>query len=95
LRRTRPIPATGVIEHDRDGRSVAALARRADRPLRHKVFVEAVIRRINPFDQWGVEWGKRLAGKIDAQLAGNVAPNGGDSVPADPATAASIARLKR
>ncbi len=30
----------------------------------HKVFVQGVIWRINSFDQWGVELGKRLAGTI-------------------------------
>ena len=28
----------------------------------HKVFVQSVIWDINPFDQWGVELGKKLAG---------------------------------
>jgi len=53
----------------------------------HKVFVESVIWRINPFDQWGVEWGKRLATDIDAALAGTAAPT------VDAATARWIARL--
>lgn len=35
----------------------------------HKVFVQSVIWEINPFDQWGVELGKQLAGKILAELA--------------------------
>ncbi len=35
----------------------------------HKVFVQSVIWDINPFDQWGVELGKQLAGKILAELA--------------------------
>jgi glucose-6-phosphate isomerase len=30
----------------------------------HKVFVQAVLWGINPFDQWGVEWGKELAAQI-------------------------------
>lgn len=30
----------------------------------HKVFVQSVIWNINPFDQWGVELGKQLAGDI-------------------------------
>ena len=30
----------------------------------HKVFVQSVIWNINPFDQWGVELGKRLAGQL-------------------------------
>lgn len=34
----------------------------------HKVFVQGVIWNINPFDQWGVEFGKQLAGKIMTEL---------------------------
>jgi len=34
----------------------------------HKVFVEATIWDINPFDQWGVELGKQLAKSIHAQI---------------------------
>lgn len=34
----------------------------------HKVFVQSVIWGINPFDQWGVELGKQLAGKILPEL---------------------------
>jgi len=30
----------------------------------HKVFVQAAIWGLNPFDQWGVEWGKELATQI-------------------------------
>ena len=30
----------------------------------HKVFVQSVIWDINPFDQWGVELGKKLAGSV-------------------------------
>ena len=36
----------------------------------HKVFVQAAVWRINPFDQWGVEHGKNLAGPILAELLG-------------------------
>jgi len=35
----------------------------------HKVFVQGVVWGINSFDQWGVEFGKRLAVVIEAQLA--------------------------
>jgi glucose-6-phosphate isomerase len=38
----------------------------------HKVFVQSVVWNINPFDQWGVELGKQLAGKILPELS-NVA----------------------
>ena len=34
----------------------------------HKVFVQSVIWNINPFDQWGVELGKQLAGTILTEL---------------------------
>ena len=37
----------------------------------HKVFVQSVIWNINPFDQWGVELGKELAGKIMPELQQN------------------------
>lgn len=36
----------------------------------HKVFVQAVVWGINPFDQWGVEYGKKLAKNITASLCG-------------------------
>ena len=38
----------------------------------HKVFVQAVIWNIDPFDQWGVELGKELALRL-APLVGDVA----------------------
>ena len=47
----------------------------------HKTFVEAAIWGINPFDQWGVELGKTLAGRIAGELAGN-----GDHQPRDSST---------
>jgi glucose-6-phosphate isomerase len=34
----------------------------------HKVFVQSVVWNINPFDQWGVELGKQLAGGILPEL---------------------------
>ena len=36
----------------------------------HKVFCQAMIWRINPFDQWGVERGKELAGELVPALEG-------------------------
>ncbi|QTP59973.1 glucose-6-phosphate isomerase [Billgrantia antri] len=35
----------------------------------HKVFVQAAIWDINPFDQWGVELGKQIAGETERMLA--------------------------
>ena len=37
----------------------------------HKVFVQSVIWNVNPFDQWGVELGKKLAGSILSELKGD------------------------
>ena len=34
----------------------------------HKVFVQSVIWNINAFDQWGVELGKQLAGRLLPEL---------------------------
>jgi glucose-6-phosphate isomerase len=55
----------------------------------HKTFVEGVLWGINSFDQWGVELGKTLAGRILGELTG------GPALPHDPSTAALVARLKR
>ena len=41
----------------------------------HKVFTQATVWGINPFDQWGVELGKTLAGAISDEIAG-AAPSG-------------------
>jgi glucose-6-phosphate isomerase len=39
----------------------------------HKVFTQGVVWNINSFDQWGVELGKALAGRIIPQLSSNTA----------------------
>ena len=55
----------------------------------HKVFVQSVIWDDNPFDQWGVELGKQLAGRILGEI------EGGEAAAHDPATAALVARVRR
>ena len=55
----------------------------------HKTFVQGVIWDVNSFDQWGVELGKVLAKKIEAELAGAPAPGQHDS-----STNGLIARAK-
>jgi glucose-6-phosphate isomerase len=45
----------------------------------HKTFVQGVIWDIASFDQWGVELGKVLAKKIQAELEGDVDPAAHDS----------------
>lgn len=53
----------------------------------HKVFVNAVLWDINPFDQWGVDQGKTLARVILNELAS------GDTVAHDSSTAGLIKRI--
>ena len=55
----------------------------------HKTFVEGVIWGVNSFDQWGVELGKTLAGRILEEL------EGGPATVHDPSTADLIARVTR
>lgn len=45
----------------------------------HKVFVQGVVWDINSFDQWGVEYGKVLAGEIQQDLADECAVDRHDS----------------
>lgn len=55
----------------------------------HRTVLQAAMMGINPFDQWGVELGKELAGVIADELAGGAAR------PHDPSTADWIKRLSR
>jgi glucose-6-phosphate isomerase len=57
----------------------------------HKVLTQAAIWGIDPFDQWGVELGKTLAGRIVPELASSVAP----SLEHDASTNALIRRYRR
>ncbi|HET9581413.1 MAG TPA: glucose-6-phosphate isomerase [Gemmatimonadota bacterium] len=57
----------------------------------HKVFVQGVIWRIDSFDQWGVELGKRLADRIVPELEAEVAPG----LDHDGSTNALIRRYRR
>jgi len=53
----------------------------------HKVFVEGALWGIDSFDQWGVELGKTLAGRVREALAGEPGAH-------DPSTTALIRRLR-
>jgi glucose-6-phosphate isomerase len=55
----------------------------------HKTFVEGVIWGINSFDQWGVELGKVMAGRILPELESGAAGQH------DPSTTALIRRLRK
>ncbi len=54
----------------------------------HRIFAQAVIWNINPFDQWGVELGKRLAKTLLAEIRGDSAPAAHDG-----STAGLLGRL--
>ncbi|MDB5000454.1 MAG: glucose-6-phosphate isomerase, partial [Mucilaginibacter sp.] len=45
----------------------------------HKIFVQGIIWNIYSFDQWGVELGKQLAGKILPELKDNAEVSSHDS----------------
>ena len=45
----------------------------------HKIFVQGVIWNIFSFDQWGVELGKQLAGKILPELSDDNSVNTHDT----------------
>ncbi len=57
-------PTTSILFKKLDPRTLGALIALYE----HKVFVQSVIWNINPFDQWGVELGKQLAGNILKEL---------------------------
>ena len=56
----------------------------------HRVFTSGAIWGINPFDQWGVELGKALAGDLLPRLTG--AKTGSEGL--DGSTAGLLARLR-
>jgi len=53
-------PSTTILLDQLNPRSLGMLVAMYE----HKIFVQGVIWRINSFDQWGVELGKKLAGSI-------------------------------
>jgi glucose-6-phosphate isomerase len=57
----------------------------------HKVFVQGVLWGVNSFDQWGVELGKALAGRIGPELTAEAAP----ALHHDSSTNALIRRYRR
>jgi glucose-6-phosphate isomerase len=57
----------------------------------HKVFVQGVVWGIDSFDQWGVELGKVLAGKVTEELQAEHEPDLGH----DASTNALVRRLRR
>ena len=56
----------------------------------HRIFVQGVLWNINPFDQWGVELGKKLAGGLEQALQGDADA----AVRLDESTRALVARVR-
>jgi glucose-6-phosphate isomerase len=57
-------PTTSILLDELTPRALGALIALYE----HKVFVQSVIWDVNAFDQWGVELGKSLAGRILPEL---------------------------
>ena len=80
-------PSTLIVLPQLDAKQLGSLLALYE----HKVFTEGVLWGINPFDQWGVEFGKRLAVDIEKSLD---AEDSESAVSAfDPSTAHWIRRL--
>lgn len=79
-------PSTLIVLPKLDARRLGALLALYE----HKVFTQAIIWGINPFDQWGVEFGKQLANQLEKQLASPEASNHADF---DPSTQHWIQQL--
>jgi len=69
-------PSTTLLLPALDARNLGALLALYE----HRTFVEGVLFGINPFDQWGVELGKSLAGPLARALEGGAPlPEGADA----------------
>jgi glucose-6-phosphate isomerase len=77
-------PSNTILFDRLDARTLGALIALYE----HKVFVQGAIWRIDSFDQWGVELGKRLAGTVLGELEGAAA------APHDSSTSGLIARCR-
>ena len=64
-------PSTVILGDQLTSRSLGQLVALYE----HKVFTQATVWGINPFDQWGVELGKTLATGIAAELTGAATPD--------------------
>ena len=57
-------PTNSILFENLDPRTMGAILAMYE----HKVFVQGIVWKINSFDQWGVEYGKQLAGDILDEL---------------------------
>jgi len=68
-------PSTTIVYRTLDPRTLGMLLAMYE----HKVFTMGAVWGVNSFDQWGVELGKQLAKRIDAELAGGAATGAHDA----------------
>lgn len=68
-------PSTTIVYRTLDPRTLGMLLAMYE----HKVFTMGAVWGVNSFDQWGVELGKQLARRIDAELAGTADATGHDA----------------
>lgn len=80
-------PSTTILVDELDARRLGALIALYE----HKVFAQSVIWNLNPFDQFGVELGKKIAKRIEPLLARDV----GAGSEIDPATEQLLGRVRR
>jgi len=80
-------PSSTIIYRRLDPRTLGRLVALYE----HKVFVQAAIWNINPFDQWGVELGKELCNNLAPVVRDRAAPLAG----LEPSTAALIETRRR
>ncbi len=66
-------PSSLLIYEQLDPRTLGALAALYE----HKVFVESVLWQTNPFDQFGVEMGKKVAAEIRPAVSEALKPGSG------------------
>ena len=68
-------PSTTIVHRRLDARSLGRLVALYE----HRVFVEGILWGVNSFDQWGVELGKKLAGRLRPALEDGPLPDRIDS----------------
>ena len=68
-------PSTTIVHRRLDARSLGRLVALYE----HRVFVEGILWGVNSFDQWGVELGKKLAGRLRTALEDGPLPDRIDS----------------
>ncbi len=83
-------PSTTILFRELDAFSLGRLIALFE----HKVFVQGAIWGVNSFDQWGVELGKALAGRLIPALRDGTEPEAGTDASIDASTLGLIDRIR-